>query len=643
MIVAAIAFTLAVAFQWGVSGQLLNAVKAQDSSSEVHFSDVRIAAQRLEDGRTEFSLEVGGNIPAERATRLFPDPRFLRVDTGVGSWKNSGTLDLQSGYVVRISARVLKDGRVEFALQELGADREWSERILPQQRFVAAYTAPNRWLFGSYVRIPQPVHTPVINELGRFSYLGSYKSYMYGGTIISNVDLHGPGSAPELGVTCQYDTLSVSLYGLPRVDAPSYPVTLTFADGSTVVEEWRRYTATILASPSPRRHMKSLSDSSSVIVEIPNVLVDAYELDLSDMFDTPIQGNLAHCGHYVSGEVVELPLPEQAYDTGTVRGINGGESKIVWHWYEDPVELLGVTLRETFTKLRTGGADEMDEIDKLYLEMSCGERGVLVFFGGYALRDEFNYSRNVQSILSWQMDDASLDVSQWARVYSTLRATDPIELLRTWREGARLQVSLSDETEEILTFDLGALFDTPAQSAFDECLYHTPKVDKLPISGDGVQVLAVPGLSYEIGNHVEYRVGPWTRVLIREQGVWSGQPTKAQELILTCGYSGISVELSAVGAHEPVFLRGWPSDVDVSWQTEEISRVGRWDVMRQGAYGSGYSLSPQDDDAFFREISGAELLLVTVSMEPYPVTLSFGFAELGAWEIPAITNLDACR
>ena len=46
---------------------------------------------------------------------------------------------------VRITARQLDDGRVEFALQQR-VDGEWGERILPPSRYFPASVGHNRWL-----------------------------------------------------------------------------------------------------------------------------------------------------------------------------------------------------------------------------------------------------------------------------------------------------------------------------------------------------------------------------------------------------------------------------------------------------------------------------------------------------------------
>ena len=50
---------------------------------------------------------------------------------------------------VRIAAKRLDDGRTEFALQLRGADGEWGERILPRSRFFPADPAVGRWLASS--------------------------------------------------------------------------------------------------------------------------------------------------------------------------------------------------------------------------------------------------------------------------------------------------------------------------------------------------------------------------------------------------------------------------------------------------------------------------------------------------------------
>lgn len=70
---------------------------------------------------------------------------------GVGSapasaaeWGDTGGL--------RISARVLYDGRIEFALQQREASG-WGGRVLPQRRFFPADATPGRWLASSPITL----------------------------------------------------------------------------------------------------------------------------------------------------------------------------------------------------------------------------------------------------------------------------------------------------------------------------------------------------------------------------------------------------------------------------------------------------------------------------------------------------------
>ena len=62
---------------------------------------------------------------------------------------------------VRITAQRLADGRTEFALQEREADGEWGERLLPRARFFPATVTVGRWLVSTplTVSLPEPTAT----------------------------------------------------------------------------------------------------------------------------------------------------------------------------------------------------------------------------------------------------------------------------------------------------------------------------------------------------------------------------------------------------------------------------------------------------------------------------------------------------
>ena len=90
--------------------------------------DVRISARVLADGRIEFALDqrTRGNW----GERLLPERRFFPADAALGQWlvTSAVTLDSVVGENrVRIAARRGTSGRTEATLQTLTA-REWMER-----------------------------------------------------------------------------------------------------------------------------------------------------------------------------------------------------------------------------------------------------------------------------------------------------------------------------------------------------------------------------------------------------------------------------------------------------------------------------------------------------------------------------------
>ena len=67
--------------------------------------EVRIGAQRLDDGRTEFALQV--REEGSWSELVLPRSRYFPTTAGVDDWLNSSALNLDSGHTVRISAKLL--------------------------------------------------------------------------------------------------------------------------------------------------------------------------------------------------------------------------------------------------------------------------------------------------------------------------------------------------------------------------------------------------------------------------------------------------------------------------------------------------------------------------------------------------------
>ena len=117
--------------------------------------DVRIVARKLDSGKIEFGLreqqsDGSWGEPLLPARRLFP------ATAAVGSWLVSSSLSLgvaNSAESVRIVARRLADGRVEFALQQQLADNSWGDRMLPTKRLFPTTARVHRWLQSSPLTI----------------------------------------------------------------------------------------------------------------------------------------------------------------------------------------------------------------------------------------------------------------------------------------------------------------------------------------------------------------------------------------------------------------------------------------------------------------------------------------------------------
>ena len=135
-------------------------------SSAGHEVEVRVAAQRLGDGRIEFALQQRGG-DGEWGERILPTRRFFPARAGLERWLSSSPLTVRAvgadeergGAEVRVAARRLGDGRTEFALEVRGHDGEWGERVLPARRFFPARARLERWLSSSALTVTVPAPT----------------------------------------------------------------------------------------------------------------------------------------------------------------------------------------------------------------------------------------------------------------------------------------------------------------------------------------------------------------------------------------------------------------------------------------------------------------------------------------------------
>ena len=132
------------------------------ASGASHETEVRVAAQLLADGRMEFALqqrEDGGGW----GERVLPRARFFPAGATVDRWLASSPLTVSTGAgsaELRVAARRLADGRTEFALQQREDGGGWGEHVLPRARFFPAGATVNRWLASSPLTVATATPAP---------------------------------------------------------------------------------------------------------------------------------------------------------------------------------------------------------------------------------------------------------------------------------------------------------------------------------------------------------------------------------------------------------------------------------------------------------------------------------------------------
>ena len=102
----------------------------------------RIVARRLDDGRTEFGWQPAG------AARILPSARYFPPNVPVGRWLNSSPVEVEGVAIGRINARMLADGRIEFAFTPTDG-----ERIEPPARYFPVDAGVGRWLRSTEIAI----------------------------------------------------------------------------------------------------------------------------------------------------------------------------------------------------------------------------------------------------------------------------------------------------------------------------------------------------------------------------------------------------------------------------------------------------------------------------------------------------------
>ena len=141
------------------------AAQSTDTASD----EVRIVARKLSNNRIEFGLQQR-QADDSWGDRRLPSSRFFPADVAVGRWLRSSPLTIgvaatssrsATEVVVRIVARKIADGRVEFALRKQISGDTYSGPLLPRARLFPTTATVGRWLQSTPISVitTQPTAT----------------------------------------------------------------------------------------------------------------------------------------------------------------------------------------------------------------------------------------------------------------------------------------------------------------------------------------------------------------------------------------------------------------------------------------------------------------------------------------------------
>ena len=230
---------------------------------------------------------------------------------------------------VRIVARQLDDGRVEFGLQQR-EDGEWGERILPASRLFPASVSHSRWLNSSPVQVSSTPSgtTPDSQRTGeseRDAIIRTPQSKFYDGSriftsvrideiddsLITSVAIEGDGDYASwedpatLWVSCFGDNLEVWFSDLPLSDigtggrSDEYSVTYRFDSEPAQTQVWGTTSDYTVTAPNSGSFFEALKTHRRLIMRFSGYSeTDSVTFDLTGAFETPVQPNLDYCGSY---------------------------------------------------------------------------------------------------------------------------------------------------------------------------------------------------------------------------------------------------------------------------------------------------------------------------------------------------------
>ena len=428
---------------------------------------------------------------------------------------------------------------------------------------------------------------------------------------------------------------NVRFWWFKATEADTLDVTLEFDGGESETEPWELFDWNIdsdswsgVDSHNPSRLIARLRGASSLKVTIHGANLPTTTFDVTGMFDTPIQENIDECGFYQPGETREPPPGLNT--SGSTQGINGHETSIDWRRDQTASSVLSTLVWERV--LSEQGAIP------LLLMAGCGDEGVRLWLYGTRLAELSGDDARVE----WSVDGAPAVIESWGLdhqgPFGILLPDDPQATIAAWRDGALLQLAIPGSQPISQRFDLGTMFSAPVMDTLDRCLTLPLRTWDAPVTDVGSTTEG--NLTYG----ADQRYYSWPPTFLRLQVPSDAAPEwvgYSSQLHVSCGIEGIGIWISDIGLARSAYIAD--DTVEVTWRVGNgIPQTATWDAW-QPPLGGGptFSISPQDDAAFFAAINGADSLSISVGSDPV-FTETYDFADNGFWDTPVQPNLDAC-
>lgn len=453
--------------------------------------DVRIAAQRLEDGRTEFALQQRDSN-GDWGDRILPRGRYFPVSAQSDRWLNSTPLMLGDGLTVRITARLVADGRIEFALQQRDADDAWGERMLPRGRFFPSRATAEHWLSSTPLSLalkslPGAPFAPVIasgyldpenRERGHFS---ASRSTVASG-IRTDVRIRGQNGDLLLDAVCRADesvAIGVRLLTLTHDTEFADELDLAWRIDNGPFRTDRLPVRLVAGRPSlyhdrDRDIFEEMLRATSLTFRVDYRGIHQETIDMTVFRNTPVNRNLARCGDYGTADPLVLgtdgvSLVPQTPATYTPvvsandewRETSGG--RVNYRAIKDPFT------ENVLTTVYMTGADR-----QLTIFAACSDSGIL--YGGIWRTEGVDGRTGIPALAqaTWRVDNGgvwreSLDVRFSEDVPFVHLPLHDRRIIDEILAGEALTVRLSLSSRWTDQFDLSVLRSTPVHQNLMHC------------------------------------------------------------------------------------------------------------------------------------------------------------------------------